>query len=119
MNDRLGGQSDEELLSACSPSERQHIESLCLQRGEIRAEIGKLEAALADHLGQFKAEPDAIVVIKDSLFPRVVLNFPQGQWVAEVQVSRARFFFDTQEHQVEHLEIGTPLPDFLGHAEGD
>jgi uncharacterized protein (DUF342 family) len=119
LNDRLGGQSDEELLSACSSSERPHIEALCLQRDEIRTEVGKLEAALADCLTRFKAEPDAIVVIKDSLFPRVVLNFPLGQWAAEVQVSRARFFFDTQEHQVEHLDIGTPLPDFLGYAEGD
>jgi len=119
LNDRVGGQSNEELLSAASASERQHIESLCTQRDEIRIEIGELEATLAAYLARFKAEPDAIVVIKDSLFPRVVLNFPQGQWVAEVQVSRARFFFDTQEQQVEHLDIGTPLPDFLGYAEGD
>jgi hypothetical protein len=56
-------------------------------------------------------------VVKESLFPRVVLNFPQGQWVAEVQVNRARFFFDTQDTHVKHLDIGTALPDFLGYFE--
>jgi uncharacterized protein (DUF342 family) len=117
LNDRLGGQTDTEILSRCSPSERPKIESLCAQREAVRAEIGELEQDLASRLAAFESEPQAILVVKESLFPRVVLNFPQGQWVAEVQVNRARFFFDTQDTHVKHLDIGTALPDFLGYFE--
>jgi uncharacterized protein (DUF342 family) len=119
LNDRLGGKHDFEVLNTCSPSDRPRIEVLCVQREEIRSAIGKLEKELSDRMAVFEAEPHAIVVVKESLFPRAVLNFPQGQWVAEVQVNRARFFFDTQDTQVKHLDLSKALPDFLGYFEDE
>jgi uncharacterized protein (DUF342 family) len=117
LNDRLGGKSDGEALSACSPMELSMVEAVCAQREGVRAEIVQMEAELAELVAKFDSESAAIVVVKESLYPRVVLNFPQGQFNAEVQVSRARFFYNTQENKVEYLDIGTDLPDFLGLGE--
>ena len=119
LNDRLEGKPDGEILSSCSPAELPQVEALCAQRESVRVEVAKMETELNDLVSKHEAEPAAIVVIKESLYPRVVLNFPQAQYSAEVQVSRARFYYNPQERQIEHLDIGADLPDFLGYSEDD
>jgi hypothetical protein len=42
-----------------------------------------------------------------------VLNFPQGQYGAEVQVTRSRFFYNPNERNVDVVDIGAELPAFL------
>ena len=117
LNDRLEGLSDAEALSACTPEERPQVEVLCGQRAEVRAEVHAIEQKLSDLLSKHEADPHCLVVIKDSLYPRVVLNFPQAQHNAEVQVSRSRFFYNPNERQVEYLDLGAALPDYLGYGE--
>jgi hypothetical protein len=113
----LGGFSDEEALDECLPSERSRVEKLCAQRSELRAEIVSLEQKLAMQLAQWEAEPTVMVTVKQSLFPRVVLNFPQAQFNAEHQVSRSRFFLDASGRKVDVVDLGAELPSHVNVEE--
>lgn len=117
FHDLLGGFSDEEALDECLPSERSRVEKLCAQRSELRAEIVSLEQKLAMQLAQWEAEPTVMVTVKQSLFPRVVLNFPQAQFNAEHQVSRSRFFLDASGRKVDVVDLGAELPSHVNVEE--
>ena len=60
-----------------------------------------------------------MVTIKEALHPRVVLNFPQGQYNAEVQVTRSRFFYNPNERNIDVVDIGAELPEFLNLPDED
>ena len=117
LHDLLGGLPDEEALEECLPSEKSQVESLCTQRADLRAAIVELEQELATHLAQWEAEPTVMVTVKQSLFPRVVLNFPQAQFNAEHQVSRSRFFLDSNGRKVEVVDLGAELPSHVNLPE--
>ena len=93
------------------------METLCAQRAELRAEIVGLEQKLALNLAQWEAEPSVMVTVKQNLFPRVVLNFPQAQFIAEHQVSRSRFFLDSSGRKVEVLDLGAELPSHVNPSQ--
>ena len=117
LNDRLGGLNDAEAFEECLSSERPQVEALCAQRADLRAEIVAQETELADLTARWESEPAAIVTIKQSLYPRVVLNFPQAQYNAEHQINRSRFFFNPNERQVDVVDIGAELPSYLKISE--
>ncbi|MEC7239920.1 MAG: flagellar assembly protein A [Myxococcota bacterium] len=117
FHDLLGGLPDHEALAECLPEERPRVETLCAQRAELRAEVVALEQKLALHLAQWEAEPTVMVTVKQNLFPRVVLNFPQAQFIAEHQVSRSRFFLDSSGRNVDVLDLGAELPGHVNPRE--
>ena len=76
-----------------------------------------LEQDLAVRLAQWEAEPTPMITVKQSLFPRVVLNFSQAQFNTENQLSRSRFFLDASGRKVEVLDLGAELPSHVNVQE--
>ena len=117
LHDLLGGLPDDEALEESLPSERSKVQALCAQRADLRAEIVALEQDLAVRLAQWEAEPTPMITVKQSLFPRVVLNFSQAQFNTENQLSRSRFFLDASGRKVEVLDLGAELPSHVNVQE--